>query len=160
MTSVIVGCKRMLNLMPWRNGKLTSLKLLILIFHFTLIIYIFYPLNLNLLFRRLKRDTQGFDMNYVLVSADKADNNLVVVWRLFYINTLKRELVDTNVYKLQPSLSEMGMVVIQPYILVSKLKKTKIKWLHSTGYLNSIKTYNARFMLILVLVWQLNFLNC
>ena len=68
-------------------------------------------------------------MNYVLVSADKADNNVVVVWRLFYINTLKRELVDTNVYKLQPSLSEMGMVVIQPYILVSKLKKTKIKWL-------------------------------
>ena len=32
-----------------RNGRLTLLKLLILAFHFTLIIHIFYPLNLNLL---------------------------------------------------------------------------------------------------------------
>ena len=44
-------------------------------------------------------------MNYVLVPADKAANNVVVVRRLYYINTLKRELVDTNAYKLQPSLS-------------------------------------------------------
>ena len=29
----------------------------------------------------------------------------------------------------------MGMVVMQPYILVSKLKKTKTKFLRSTGYL-------------------------
>ena len=68
-------------------------------------------------------------MNYVLVPADKAANNVVVVCRLYYINALKRELVYTNAYKLQPSLSErrlfMGMVVVQPYILVSKLKKTK-----------------------------------
>ena len=40
----------------------------------------------------------------------------------------------------------MGMVVIQPYILVSKLKKTKTKFLRCTGYLNSIKTHNARFI--------------
>ena len=40
----------------------------------------------------------------------------------------------------------MGMVVIQPYILVSKLKKTKTKFLRYTGYLNSIKTYKARFV--------------
>ena len=33
----------------------------------------------------------------------------------------------------------MGMVVIQPYILVSKLKKTKTKFLCCTGFLNSIK---------------------
>ena len=45
-------------------------------------------------------------MIYVLVSADKAANNIVVVLRLYYTNTLKRELVDTNAYKLQPSLSE------------------------------------------------------
>ena len=49
-------------------------------------------------------------MNYVLVPADKAVNNAVVVWRLCYINTLKHELVDTNAYKLQPSLSEMMVV--------------------------------------------------
>ena len=40
----------------------------------------------------------------------------------------------------------MGMVVIQPYILVSKLKKIKTKFLHCTGYLNSIKPYKARLI--------------
>ena len=49
-------------------------------------------------------------MNYVLVPADKAANNVVVVSRLYYINTLQRELVDTNSYKLQPSLSEKVIV--------------------------------------------------
>ena len=34
----------------------------------------------------------------------------------------------------------MGMVVIQPYILVSKLKKTKTKFIRCTGYLTFIKT--------------------
>ena len=38
----------------------------------------------------------------------------------------------------------MGMVVIQPYISVSKLKKIKTKFLRYTGYLNSEKTYKAR----------------
>ena len=50
-------------------------------------------------------------MNYVLVPADKAANNVVVVLQLYYINTLKRELVDTNAYKFQPSLSERVIVV-------------------------------------------------
>ena len=55
----------------------------------------------------------------------------------------------------------MGMVVIQPYILVSKLEKTKIKFLRCTGYLNSIKTpIKQDLLLILVLVRQHNFLNC
>ena len=40
----------------------------------------------------------------------------------------------------------MGMVVIQPYISVSKLKITKTEFLRSTGYLSSIKTYKARFI--------------
>ena len=44
-------------------------------------------------------------MHYILVSADKADNNVEVVWRVYYISTFKRELVDTDAYKLQPSLS-------------------------------------------------------
>ena len=49
-------------------------------------------------------------MNYVLIPSDKAAYNVVVVRRLNCINTLKRELVDTNVYKLQPSLSERVVV--------------------------------------------------
>ena len=49
-------------------------------------------------------------MNYVLVPTDKSANKVVVVWRLYYINTLKRELVDSNAYKLQPFLSERVIV--------------------------------------------------
>ena len=49
-------------------------------------------------------------MNYVLVPADKVANNVVSVCRLYYINTRKRELVDTDAYKSQPSLSERVIV--------------------------------------------------
>ena len=77
----------------------------------------FYSRNTHLLppkpkssFSHLKRGIQDFHMSYVLVPADKAANNVVVVWRLYYINTLKCELVDTNAYKLQPSLSERVIV--------------------------------------------------
>ena len=38
-------------------------------------------------------------MNYVLVPADKTAKN-VVVWRLYYIDTLKPKLLNTNAYKL------------------------------------------------------------
>ena len=48
------------------------------------------------------------------------------------------------------------LVVIQPYILVSKLKKIKTKFLR-----NSIKNpIKQDLLLILVLVRQQNFLNC
>ena len=80
MTSVIVGVnEKMLNLMPCRNGISTFLKLLILVFHFTLVIHIFYPLNLNILFVILNVISR-FHMNYVLVPADKATNIVVVDW--------------------------------------------------------------------------------
>ena len=47
----------------------------------------------------------------------------------------------------------MYMVVIQPYILVSKLKKFKTKFLRCTGYLNSMKTPIKQDLLLdLVLV--------
>ena len=62
-----------------KEWRITFLKLLILVFHFTLIIHIIYHINLNLLFWHLKRDIQDFHMNYVLVPADKAANNALVV---------------------------------------------------------------------------------
>ena len=49
-------------------------------------------------------------MNYVLVPADKANNNVVAVRQLYYIKTLERELVDLYAYKLQPCLSEKVIV--------------------------------------------------
>ena len=52
------------------------------------------------------------------------------------------------------------MVVIQPYILVSKLKKIKTKFLRCTGYLNSMKNHIKQdLLLILVHARQQNFLN-
>ena len=62
----------------------------------------FYSQNTNLLppkpkssFRHLKQGIQEFHRKYVLVPADKAANNVVVVCRLHYINTLKQELNGT-----------------------------------------------------------------
>ena len=47
----------------------------------------------------------------------------------------------------------MGMVVIQPYMLLSKLNKTKTGFLRCTGYLNFIKKHTKQdLLLILVLV--------
>ena len=66
----------------------------------------FYSQNINFLppkpkstFRYLKQGIQDFHRKYVLVPADKAANNVVVVWRLDYINTLKQELSGTKAYK-------------------------------------------------------------
>ena len=42
----------------------------------------------------------------------------------------------------------MGMVVIQPYISVSKLKKFKTKFLRCTGYLSSIKALLKQELLL------------
>ena len=40
---------------------------------------IVYPLDLNSIFRHLKRVILDYHMNFVLVPADKAANNVVVV---------------------------------------------------------------------------------
>ena len=80
MTSVIVGInEKMLNLMPSRNGSLTFESLLIFVFHFTLVKQIFYPPKSKSSFFQLKRGIQDFHTQYVLVPADKAANNVVVV---------------------------------------------------------------------------------
>ena len=69
---------------------------------------------------------------------------------MYYINTLKRELVDTNAYKLQPSLSERvisdGHGCHTALHFGVKAKEIKTKFLRCTGYLNSIKIYKARFI--------------
>ena len=60
----------------------------------------FYSQNTNILppkpkssFRHLKQGIQEFHRKYVLVPADKAANNVVVVCRLHYVNTLNRSLM-------------------------------------------------------------------
>ena len=104
-------------------------------------------------------------MNYVLVPADKAANNVVVVCRLHYINTLKPELVDTNAYKLQLSLNEWVIVdghgchTALNYSVKAKENQDKVLTLYWLPKLhkNHIK---QDLLLILALVRQQNFLNC
>ena len=67
---------------------------------------LFYSNNLDLIppkpklsFRYLKQGIQEFHRKYVLAPADKAANNVVVVWQLYYINTLIQELGSTKTYK-------------------------------------------------------------
>ena len=66
----------------------------------------FYSQNTNILppkpkssFRHLKQAIQEFHRKCVLVPADKAANNVVVVRWLHYINTLKQELNGTKAYE-------------------------------------------------------------
>ena len=54
---------------------------------------------------------------YILGPADKATNNVVVVWRLHYINTLKQELSGTKAYEqtsIKRSLSSITIFFIMP----------------------------------------------
>ena len=76
----------------------------------------FYSQNSNILppkpkssFRHLKQGIQEFHRKYVLVPADKAANNVVVVCRLHYINTLKQELESTRAYQ-ETDADEMSVV--------------------------------------------------
>ena len=57
----------------------------------------------------MKQGIQEFHRKYVLVPADKAANNVVVVCRLHYINTLKQELDGTRAY-LETDTDEVSVV--------------------------------------------------
>ena len=76
----------------------------------------FYSQNTNLLppkpkylFRHFKQGIQEFHRKCVLVPADKAANNVVVVCRLHYINTLKQELNGKKAYE-ETSIDEKSVV--------------------------------------------------
>ena len=103
-------------------------------------------------------------MNYVLVPVDKASNNVSVVWRLYYINTLKCELVDTNAYKLKPSLCERVIVdghgchTAQHFDVKSKENQDKIHTLYWLPKLHK-DPIKQDLLLFLVLVRKY-FLSC
>ena len=76
---------------------------------------------------------------------------------MYYINTLKRELVDINAYKLQPSLSER--VIVDDHCCRTALNfgvkanenQDKVPTLYWLLKLHE-KPYKARLLLILALV--------
>ena len=57
----------------------------------------------------MKQGIQEFHRKYVLAAADKAANNVVVVCRLHYINTLKQELNGKKAYEVI-SIDEKSVV--------------------------------------------------
>ena len=63
----------------------------------------FYTSNPDLLpqfsYRDLKPSIQNFHSKYVLVPADKASNNVIIIWRLHYVNVLRQELTHTKAYE-------------------------------------------------------------
>ena len=97
-----------------------------------------------------------------MVLADKAANNVVVVWRLYYNNTLKRELVDTNAYKLQPFLSERvivdrhGCYTALHFSVKAKENQDKVPTLY---WLPKLHKNPIKQDLSPILVRQQNFLN-
>ena len=87
----------------------------------------FYLHNTNLFppkpkssFRHLKQGIQEFHRKYVLVPSDKAANNIVVVCRLHYINTLKQELNGTKAYE-ETSINEKSVVYSHSNEIPNKL---------------------------------------
>ena len=84
---------------------------------------------------------------------------------MYYIITLRRELVDTNAYKLQPSLSERVIVnghgchTALNFGVKAKVNQDKVPTLYWLPKLNK-KTIKQDLLLILALVQQQNFLNC
>ena len=133
----------------------------------------FYSQNTNLLppkpkssFRHLKQGIQEFHRKYVLVPADKAANNVVVVCRLHYVNTLKQELDGTRAY-LETDTDEVSVVnahlndlpvCVNDFLFVST--KAKTNFLRCIGYLSFTKDHTKLDLLqILALVLPLNFLN-
>ena len=83
---------------------------------------------------------------------------------MYYINTLKRELVDTSAYKLQPSLSERvifdehGCHTALNFGVKAKENQDKVPTLYWLPKLNN-NPIKQDLLLILVLVRQLKLLS-
>ena len=117
----------------------------------------FYSQNTNLLppkpkstFPDLKLVIQEFHRKYVLVPGDKAANNVVVVWRLHYFNTLKQELSGTKAYE-ETSEDEKSVVfghcnyVALKFFVNVKEQQDKLPTMYWLPKLHK-RPYKARFI--------------
>ena len=123
----------------------------------------FYSQNTNLLPPKPKQGIQDIHRKYVLVPADKAADNVVVVWPLHYINTLKQELSGTKAYK-ETSEEEKSVVNGHCNHLALKFSvsvKEQQDRLPTMYWLPKIHKRPKKLDLLQtqVLVLQLNFLN-
>ena len=101
-------------------------------------------------FRDLKQGIQEFHRKYVLVPADKAANNVVVVCRLHYINTLKQELNCAKAYE-ETSIDEKYVVyshsneIPNKFAVDVKERQDKIPTMYWLPKLHK-RPYKARFI--------------
>jgi hypothetical protein len=104
------------------------------------------PPKPRLTLRYLKKDILDFHSKFVLVPADKAANNIIIVWRIHYINVLPNELNSTYAYS-KISASENDIVnnhITYIPILESKLNKKNSNFLLCIGFLNYIKNLQSQ----------------
>ena len=129
----------------------------------------FYCNNLDLLphkpkftFRHLKKGIQEFHRRFVLAPADKAANNVVVVWKKDTMLTpLNKNLVlqkHMNITGLMRRLSLIGIDAIWQLSLGCLLMRTIASFLRYTGYLNFINEPVSRVLLLILVHVQL--LSC
>ena len=110
MISVIDGVnERVLRIMLLTNGKEVSSLSWINVLSFIHKKTNLLPPKPKSSFRHLKQGIQEFHRKCVLVPADKAPNNVVVICRLHYVNTLKQELDGTRAY-LETDTDEVSVV--------------------------------------------------
>ena len=108
------------------------------------------PPKPKLSFRYLKQGSQEFHRKYVLAPADKAANNIVVVWRLYYISTLKQELGSTKTYE-RISTDERSIVnthstdITAKFAVSIKEKQDRLPTLYWLPTLHK-RPYKARFI--------------
>ena len=98
----------------------------------------------------MKQGIQEFHRKYVLVPADKAANNVVVVCRLHYINTLKQELNGTKAYK-ETSIDKKSVVyshsneIPNKFAVDVKERPDKLSMMYLLPKLHK-RPYKARFI--------------
>ena len=116
--------------------------------YFTLIALIFLPPQPKLAFRYLKQGIQEFHRTYVLTPANKAANNVVVVWRLYFINTLIQELGSTKTYERISSdiiVNTHSIDITAKFAVSIKEKQDRLPTLYWLPKLHK-RPYKARFI--------------
>ena len=48
--------------------------------------------------KALKRKIENFHSKYVFAPSDKAANNVIIIWKRYYVDSLKEELNSTSTY--------------------------------------------------------------
>ena len=98
----------------------------------------------------MKQGIQEFHRKYVLVPADKAANNVVVVCWLHYINTLKQELNGTKAYE-ETSKDEKSVVyshsnkIPKKFAVYVKERQDRLPTMYWLPKLHK-RPYKARFI--------------